>query len=585
MSKADITTYANALTLYAGEHAMNTRNVSQLLVITILAFGLVGTALAQAPEQAPLRPDDPAPLPPGRGFTPPTLELSHLTGENGRVFGKVMALPAQFDWRTQGKVTAVRNQGSCGACYAFAALANIEARLLIDGAGTFDLSENSLKECNYYGSSCAGGTYLQCASYLAETGTVLESCDPYVAADVPCNASCAYSKTLLDWCMISANATPAASVLKDYIYNYGPIYTTLFTGSASDPAWEAEFNGYDGTYAMHYAGTHTTNHAVCIVGWDDTQIHAGGSGAWIVKNSWGANWGGTCGYGTEGGYFYIAYGSANIGQYSSMIDDWQDYDANGDLLLYDNAGWTHSYGYGTNTAWAMAKFEPGSDVFISRVELWTTDVTTDVDVYIYDDFMRTTLLASKLNSAFPEAGYHSVALDTPLEVAGGNDVYAVVRITNNSYGYPIATDGIAGFVVNRTYMSQDGSIWYDMGANVGHDVGLRVRTIDPSLVVSVDDTEPELPDGYGLEQNYPNPFNPRTTIVYSLPHSSRVEIAIYNLLGEKVATVVDARKPAGEHAAVWNGRDSESRPVATGIYFYRIRTDEFEQTRKMLLLK
>jgi hypothetical protein len=233
----------------------------------------------------------------------------------------------------------------------------------------------------------------------------------------------------------------------------------------------------------------------------------------------------------------------------------------------------------------MVKFEPVSDVFISRLELWTTDVTTDVDLYVYDDFMRTTLLASKLNNAFPEAGYHSVALDSPLEVAAGNDIYVVARITNSTYGYPIATDGVGIFVVNRTYMSQDGSVWYDMGSNVGHDIGLRARTIDPSLVVSVDEIDPQLPAGYGLGQNYPNPFNPQTTITFSLPTRAQVEVAVYNLLGEKVATVVDGRRPAGEHTAVWNGLDSEGREVATGVYFYRIRTEEFTQSRKMLLLK
>ena len=75
----------------------------------------------------------------------------------------------------------------------------------------------------------------------------------------------------------------------------------------------------------------STNHMVLIVGWDDTATHSGGQGAWIVKNSWGTGWG-------DAGYFKMAYGSAGTGTFVSYMTEWQPYDADGDLLYYDEAG-------------------------------------------------------------------------------------------------------------------------------------------------------------------------------------------------------------------------------------------------------
>ncbi len=89
-----------------------------------------------------------------------------------------------------------------------------------------------------------------------------------------------------------------------------------------------------------------------------------------------------------------------------------------------------------------------------------------------------------------------------------------------------------------------------------------------------------------LEQNYPNPFNPQTTIAFSLKERARVTIVVYNVAGERVATLLDDTRAAGSYADVrWDGRDASGSPAASGVYFYRLTTNEFEQTRKMVLLK
>jgi C1A family cysteine protease len=437
---------------------------------------------------APLRPGALELPPPGTGFIPPPMDLSHLTGQ--RMFWRLapQALPDVFDWRNKGGnnyVTSVKDQGACGSCYAFGSLGNVESKLLIDAAGTFDFSENNAKECNWrelnnfqypnpgdYWGSCDGGNYYMLASLFSQKGTVLESCDPYVASDVSCTSSCPYQKTLLDWRIISGNAVPNTDVLKQYIYDNGPVYTTLYADSG-----EGFNSSYDGSYTFNYTTPGSaTNHAVVIVGWSNNLPPVPGgtqpADGWIVKNSWGAGWG-------AGGYFYITYGAANIGMWSSFIHGWQDYDTNGAIWYYDDDGWWSSWGYGDTTAWGLDKFVSPSNTNVTQVEFWTTDATTDVDVYIYDGFDGTTLgnlLASKENSAFDEAGYHSVALDSPLAVSSSDDVVVVVKFTNASYGYPIATDPHGTVETGRTYMSHWGSSWSEMGVNHDTDVAIRLRT-------------------------------------------------------------------------------------------------------------
>jgi len=103
---------------------------------------------------------------------------------------------------------------------------------------------------------------------------------------------------------------------------------------------------------------------------------------------------------------------------------------------------------------------------------------------------------------------------------------------------------------------------------------------------SVDDEGPSLlPSAFAVHQNYPNPFNPATTFCYALPTRSEVEVAIFNVLGRRVATLVRETQSAGEHTVIWNGTDDMRRAVASGVYFYRVRAGDDVQSRKMMLLK
>ncbi|MGB2768211.1 MAG: T9SS type A sorting domain-containing protein [Candidatus Zixiibacteriota bacterium] len=97
--------------------------------------------------------------------------------------------------------------------------------------------------------------------------------------------------------------------------------------------------------------------------------------------------------------------------------------------------------------------------------------------------------------------------------------------------------------------------------------------------------EENTPRSFSLKQNYPNPFNPETIIEYNLPEGCQVEIVVYNILGQKVRTLLEEYQKAGRHRVLWDGKDEKGRDVSSGIYLYRIKTSEFAQTKKMVLLR
>ena len=94
-----------------------------------------------------------------------------------------------------------------------------------------------------------------------------------------------------------------------------------------------------------------------------------------------------------------------------------------------------------------------------------------------------------------------------------------------------------------------------------------------------------LPQAPGLDQNFPNPFNPSTSIPLALPQRTQVRLAIFNVLGQKVRTLVDGAQQAGQYTVSWDARNDLGHSVASGLYFYRIEAGDFTQTRKMTLLR
>ena len=102
---------------------------------------------------------------------------------------------------------------------------------------------------------------------------------------------------------------------------------------------------------------------------------------------------------------------------------------------------------------------------------------------------------------------------------------------------------------------------------------------------SEDELSSEVPDVFKLSSAYPNPFNPETMIRYGLPEASSVYLAVYDLLGREVRQLVSSHQKAGYHQVRWDGRAEDGTALPSGVYLYRLQTDEFEQTRQVVMLK
>ena len=126
-----------------------------------------------------------------------------------------------------------------------------------------------------------------------------------------------------------------------------------------------------------------------------------------------------------------------------------------------------------------------------------------------------------------------------------------------------------------------GTGYVQMQAGTLRNPDIRIAVDLTAIVnpVSVED-EKSVVDNYYIAQNYPNPFNPSTRINFGLKNAGNVEITVYNILGNKIATLINEFKSAGNHSVSFNASN-----LSSGIYFYKIITNEFVQTKKMILEK
>ena len=207
----------------------------------------------------------------------------------------VLPLPVKIDWRDYSGgnyVTPVKEQGMCGACWAFAATAALESKVLIsqDSPGVpIDLSEQILTSCSGAG-TCAAGAINVAADFISNSGLPPESCYPYAAADGACTSGCANwqdtAYKISGWQMVD----PTVQAVKYALYNYGPLVTLM--------AAQTDFFYYSSGIYTYSWGGFEGYHSALIVGYDDVEQY------FIVKSSWGADWG-------EAGYFRIDYSEMN----------------------------------------------------------------------------------------------------------------------------------------------------------------------------------------------------------------------------------------------------------------------------------
>lgn len=137
----------------------------------------------------------------------------------------------------------------------------------------------------------------------------------------------------------------------------------------------------------------------------------------------------------------------------------------------------------------------------------------------------------------------------------------------------------AGLVAYWKFDEGSGTVTNDATSN-NNDGTISGATWVVSNITDVEQSDGKLPANYSLEQNYPNSFNPSTTINYSIPTSEFVTLKVYDMLGNQVATLVDEYKPVGSYEV-----DFITAGLPTGVYFYKLQTGSFVETKKMILLK
>lgn len=156
----------------------------------------------------------------------------------------------------------------------------------------------------------------------------------------------------------------------------------------------------------------------------------------------------------------------------------------------------------------------------------------------------------------------------------------------------------ASFKLNRSSISNGGGVLnstnYFMketafgGIAFGRSSSFNFMLNGSMLITTIDGAKFNnslIPKVFMLQQNYPNPFNPSTTIKYDLPLSSEVTIKIYNARGQEIKTISQGNQQEGTYSIVWDGKNNQGQQMSSGVYYYRIITEEFTDVKKMLLVK
>ncbi len=216
-----------------------------------------------------------------------------------------VGLPAAWNWCDQNACTPIRDQGSCGSCWAFATIAALESNLLIKDTLSTDLSEQQLVSCNTQNWGCNGGWWAH--DMLVNPGAVLESDFPYAASDLACGGPYNYPYKLSGWAYIDGdNKVPDTDKIKEAIYQYGPVNAAVYVGTAFQSYTGGVFDQDESPAGVcGCTPPSQVNHAICLVGWDE------GRQAWRLRNSWGTGWG-------ESGYMWIKYSISNVG-YAAVV--------------------------------------------------------------------------------------------------------------------------------------------------------------------------------------------------------------------------------------------------------------------------
>jgi C1A family cysteine protease len=394
-------------------------------------------------------------------------------------------LPPSFDWRDSGNVTPVKDQNPCGTCWIFGTASVLESAVLIDESAEYNFSEQSVALCVdrswtylYDGTDepCDAGGWSGLASEVfIKKGSVLESCNPYDDSALNCDGSCVCDDCppikRVDGYRLATNNGSEIDVIKQAVYYHGPVTMAFYytsSGKYSVAPWETIYD--------YYPCPHDPNHLVSIIGWNDSAPHPdpehGGTGAWIVKNSWGTGRG-------NDGFFYLAYDSSSVTEIAYL--EYKDPVPGEELLYWDEAGFVNAAGYGDTSAWMASVFTANQSGDLTHVDFWTTSNNAQYEIYVWNGYFGSGLAYQTGNCQ--EYGYYSIQLNELILIDAGQQFTVGVKMTTPGYNYSISFEkAISGRVdppiqSNVSFIRHNNSVsWRDLAdCGGGWNACLRVR--------------------------------------------------------------------------------------------------------------
>ena len=399
----------------------------------------------------------------------------------------VDTLPAKFDLRDWGWVSPVKNQGWMGACWTFGMSGALESALLKATGIPFNVSMNNMKTVMKYSPYGAmevfeGGANLASVSYLLSwLGTIPYEADSYdelgkITMPIATNQSI----HVQDMIFIPNNEIPNGTQMKLAILKYGSLDVSFFgqdTFNAESPYYNPE------THAHYVNVPEAGNHEVSIVGWDDKfpkekfLITPPGDGAWIVKNSYGTEWG-------DNGFFYISYYDQSLLPYTSgkvvnyaaapIIENTVPYNKN---YQYDIT-WLSNFEPSDGNISYMNVFDALDDDLIAAVGTYfnQSGINYKVEIFVNDELKLTQ------EGVSPYVGYHTIKLDSYIPIKKG-DVFKAA-ITSNWVPYLLLEDTRVHYTQNISFVSSDGKTWKD-AYDLGYIACLKVYTVaDDSKIIN-----------------------------------------------------------------------------------------------------
>ncbi|MBN2473340.1 MAG: right-handed parallel beta-helix repeat-containing protein [Pirellulales bacterium] len=375
-------------------------------------------------------------------------------------------LPTSYDLRdVDGAcyVTPVKDQGNCGACWAFATFASLESNILMGGGPTEDFSEYHLIANRPHDrETCEGGNPFMAQCQLAGGhDPKAESEHPY-PFKVSATGDGVTSLDTIEYYVRENLYFDTMAEIKNALMTRGALYTDMYFDLAFfDPTEEY----------YYYSGDGETDHAVTIVGWDDeidtSSAGAPGPGAWLIQNSHGASFAGD-------GYFWLSYYDRygglggdfkNVASFSDPVPQPETF-----LRVYDYDDFGFMSGIGS--AYAFNAFTSAGNELLTAVNFWTLDDGASYEVRVYDTFSGGALsgLLSETNGTATYSGNHTVDLDDPVELASNDAFYVYLHLLASDGGTTdhAMDERLEGFSSSCTanpgesFWSWDGDVWHDL---------------------------------------------------------------------------------------------------------------------------